>query len=101
MAALRPQAGERIVDIGCGAGQTSAELAGAVGADGAVLGVDISRPLLEAARVKRAGVPGLTFLEADAQTYPFEAGAFDAVFSRSGSCSSPTHRPPSPTSGGP
>jgi SAM-dependent methyltransferase len=81
MAALAPQPGERILDIGCGAGETSLELARAVGPDGRVTGVDISRPLLEIAR-RRA--EGAAFIEADAQTYPFEAGAFDAAFSRFG-----------------
>ncbi len=81
--ALAPRPGERILDVGCGAGQTSLALASAVGPAGAVTGVDISRPLLEVAR-RRAGADGPTFVEADAQTYPFEAGAFDAVFSRFG-----------------
>jgi SAM-dependent methyltransferase len=81
MAALAPQPGERILDIGCGAGETTTELAAAVAPEGSAVGADISRPMLEAAR-RRA--PQLSFLEADAQTYPFEAGAFDAAFSRFG-----------------
>jgi len=84
MAALAPTPGERIVDIGCGAGETSLELARAVGADGYVLGVDLSAPLLEIARRRSAGVAGLDFRQADAQTFPFEPGAFDAAFSRFG-----------------
>ncbi|WP_309645663.1 class I SAM-dependent methyltransferase [Phenylobacterium sp.] len=81
--ALTPAPGERILDIGCGAGQTSLALARAVSPGGAVLGVDISRPLLEVAR-GRAGKGEATFLQADAQTYPFEAQSFDGVFSRFG-----------------
>lgn len=84
MAALKPKTGERILDIGCGAGETSLQLAEAVGPGGAVTGADISRPMLEVARARSAGIAGLTFVEADAQTYPFEAGAFDAMFSRFG-----------------
>lgn len=84
MAALNPQPGERLLDIGCGAGETSLELAARVGEQGAVMGVDISRPLLGVARTRSANVPGLTFVEADAQTYPFEPAAFDGVFSRFG-----------------
>lgn len=84
MAALALRAGERVLDVGCGSGQTTFELARAVAPDGEVVGVDISRTLLDVARRRREGAPGLHFVEADAQTYPFEAGHFDAVFSRFG-----------------
>lgn len=84
MAALAPGAGEWILDIGCGAGGTSVQLAEAVGADGRVIGADISRPLLEVARRRARDLPGLSFIEADAQTHAFEADSFDGVFSRFG-----------------
>lgn len=84
MAALAPRPGERILDIGCGAGQTSLELAQAVGPAGSVLGVDLSEPLLEIARRRGAGVAGLEFCQDDAQTAGFAAGGFDAAFSRFG-----------------
>lgn len=84
MAALSPQPGERILDIGCGAGSTSLQLAEAVAPGGDVTGVDISRPLLEVARRRSEGVAGVRFEEGDAQTYPFAAGTFDAAFSRFG-----------------
>ncbi|WP_293899891.1 class I SAM-dependent methyltransferase [Phenylobacterium sp.] len=84
MDALRPAAGERILDIGCGAGATSLDLARTVAPGGWVIGVDISRPLLAAARQRAAGVEGLSFVEADAQSHTFAAESFDAVFSRFG-----------------
>lgn len=84
MAALRPAAGERILDVGCGAGATSLALAQAVGPQGSVIGLDISAPLLAQARRRAGEAANLAFLEADAQSYPFEAGSFDAVFSRFG-----------------
>ena len=86
MAALRPKAGEAILDVGCGCGQTSLELAEKVGASGRVLGVDVSRPMLAVARERAAAsaVPQTEFLEADAQTYAFPAAHFDAAFSRFG-----------------
>jgi SAM-dependent methyltransferase len=83
MDALAPRAGERILDIGCGCGDTTLALAGRVGAGGAVLGVDISAPMLAVARGRAAGVAGASFREADAQTARFDA-PFDAAFSRFG-----------------
>lgn len=84
--ALKPQAGERLLDVGCGCGETSLELAKAVGASGRVTGVDISCPMLEIARKRAAetGAANVDFLEADAQTYALEADAYDGLFSRFG-----------------
>ena len=84
MAVLAPTPGERVLDIGCGAGATSLQLAQAVSPGGEVMGADISRPLLEVARQRASAIAGLSFVEADAQTYPFAAATFDAVFSRFG-----------------
>lgn len=84
MAALAPKPGEVILDIGCGAGETVFQLARMVAPGGEVTGVDISGTLLEVARRRREGAPGVHFIEADAQTYGFPPGAFDGVFSRFG-----------------
>ena len=86
MAALDLAADERVIDIGCGCGQTSLELAGEVGADGSVLGVDISAPMLEVARRRaaQAGLGNVQFLEADGQIHGFNAAGADALFSRFG-----------------
>jgi SAM-dependent methyltransferase len=77
-------AGERVVDVGCGCGDTSVTLGRRVGPQGAVLGVDISPPMLERARQRAADQPHVRFANADAQTHPFERGAFDVLFSRFG-----------------
>ena len=86
MRALAPMNGERILDIGCGAGQTTLAIATAVAPGGAAVGLDISHPLLQVARRRaaQAKLANAEFLEADAQTYNFEAGSLDAVFSRFG-----------------
>ena len=83
-AAIKP--GERVLDVGCGCGQTSLELAGRVGPLGAVVGLDISQPMLTRARErqKELAVSNLEFIRADAQTYVFERGRFDVIFSRFG-----------------
>jgi SAM-dependent methyltransferase len=83
---LAPADGEKILDIGCGCGTTSFELARRVGASGHVTAVDISKPMLDVARrgAKEAQATNITFLEADAQTYPFQPASFDVLFSRFG-----------------
>jgi SAM-dependent methyltransferase len=83
IAAAAPRAGERVVDVGCGCGASTLELADAVGAGGHVLGVDISAPMLAWAR-ERLGARSWVQLEnADAASYAFGGNA-DLVFSRFG-----------------
>ena len=77
-------AGERILDVGCGCGQTLLQLAALAGPTGQVLGVDISPPMLARARERAAGRPTIALALGDAQAYTFAPGAFDAVYSRFG-----------------
>ena len=77
-------AGERVLDVGCGCGQTLLQLAERVGPSGQVLGVDISPPMLGRARERAAGRPTIALALGDAQTYGFAPGAFDALYSRFG-----------------
>lgn len=78
--------GQRVIDVGCGCGETTVEIAARVGDHGRVLGVDISRPLVEEARrlLREKGAENAGVEEADAQTFPFERERFDLVFSRFG-----------------
>jgi ubiquinone/menaquinone biosynthesis C-methylase UbiE len=78
--------GKRVLDVGCGAGGTTLAVARALGPDSRCTGVDISAPLIAAATARAAagGATNATFIEADAQTYAFEAGSFDTVMSRMG-----------------
>jgi len=66
----RPQPGEVVLDVGCGAGALSLAAAARVGPTGGVTGIDVSRPLLDLAR-RRAGAMALPvrFEEADASSY--------------------------------
>ena len=77
-------AGARVLDVGCGCGQTLLQLAERVGPSGHVLGVDISPPMLARARERVAGRPTIALALGDAQTYAFAPGAFDALYSRFG-----------------
>lgn len=81
MAELNLGPGQRVLDVGCGAGETTLELA-ASGAQ--AVGVDISRPLLDVARARSQAVANASFVEADAQTHAFPPQSFDAIFSRFG-----------------
>ena len=79
-------AGEAILDVGCGCGATTLELARRTGSGGEVLGVDISAPMLEVARRRaaEAGLDNARFERADAQTHALPAASRDVVFSRFG-----------------
>jgi ubiquinone/menaquinone biosynthesis C-methylase UbiE len=81
-AGIRP--GESVVDIGCGCGATTVELARRVGEAGRVLGIDVSRPMLARARERTRAMANVTLAEADATTHPFEPGRADLLFSRLG-----------------
>ena len=76
---------DRVVDVGCGAGQLSLDCA-ARAPSGWVTGVDLSGRLLEVARARAAeqGVGNVEFLHVDAQQHEFAAASYDLVVSRSG-----------------
>lgn len=73
----------RVLDVGCGAGEISLALARGH-ADAAVIGIDISEPLIEAARERAANLDNATFLVADAGTWRASQFAPDLVVSRHG-----------------
>ena len=82
-------AGQRVLDIGCGCGDTSLELARRVGAGaraGFVRGIDLSAPMLDHARQRAALEPALelSFEQADVQTSPLPPAGFEHAFSRFG-----------------
>lgn len=74
-----------VLDIGCGAGQTSCDAA-RLAASGSVLGVDLSSQMLQVARQRAdlEGISNVRFEQADAQVYPFAESSFDVAVSRSG-----------------
>lgn len=80
---LRP--GMFVLDVGCGTGATTLAVARRLGSKGECVGIDISEPMIDAARARaeREGAPA-HFIRADAQTYSFELSSFDAIMSRFG-----------------
>ena len=85
LAAAELQPGERVLDVGCGCGDSALAAAARVGAAGEVLGIDLSAPMLERARerAREAAATNVRFEQADAQTAALPK-AFDLVFSRFG-----------------
>jgi SAM-dependent methyltransferase len=81
---LRP--GQRVVDLGCGSGRTTLELAARVGSAGEVVGADISAEMLARGRERaaRLGAGNVEFVHADVQVHNFGEARFDAAYSRFG-----------------
>jgi SAM-dependent methyltransferase/predicted alpha/beta hydrolase family esterase len=84
-AAMVVDPADRILDIGCGNGQTTFDAARAA-TSGSALGVDISEEMLERARRRgaEAGVSNVVFERGDAQIHPFPPAHFDLIISRFG-----------------
>ncbi|MER7792833.1 class I SAM-dependent methyltransferase [Streptomyces sp. NPDC097640] len=78
-------ADHRVLDLGCGAGQTT-RLAALRAPRGHALGLDLSAPMLAEARAEanREGIANVSFVQGDVQAHAFETGAFDAAISRYG-----------------
>ncbi|HEX6688950.1 MAG TPA: class I SAM-dependent methyltransferase [Solirubrobacterales bacterium] len=83
MAAYPPARGDRVLDLGCGFGDTTQRLAELVGADGEALGLDVSEPFVEQARREAENVENVRFSCVDLQVAELESG-FDYAFSRMG-----------------
>ena len=79
--ALRPAAGETIVDIGCGNGLLTLELARAVGSGGKVIGVDPSRDMLGPAKERCRTFDCVEILTGTANSLPIETGTMDKAVS--------------------
>ncbi|WP_120635494.1 class I SAM-dependent methyltransferase [Ruegeria sp. EL01] len=80
------KSGMRVLDIGCGTGVSSLAAARQVGAEGHILGADISQPFLDRAaqRAKDSGLDNVGFQRADAQVTQFPEAGRDAAISRFG-----------------
>jgi arsenite methyltransferase len=79
----RLELGERVIDVGSGAGFDSFIAAGQVGEDGRVIGVDMTPDMLEKSRgtAEALGLDNVEFRECLAEDLPFEDGWADVVIS--------------------
>ena len=78
--------GEKVLDVGCGGGVTSLEIARRVGPDGSVTGLDISSVLMRTATARAAaeGLKNTRFVTGDAGSTDIGDSGFDCLFSRFG-----------------
>ncbi len=78
-----PAPGDRVLDVGCGCGETTIDLAQRVAPGGSVTGIDISAVMLSRAgqRAKPGNGVDVTFENADAETHRFDDASFDHIFS--------------------
>jgi SAM-dependent methyltransferase len=85
LVAIAEQTCRSVLDVGCGTGSTTITYARHLGREGRCTGIDISEPMLVAARTRaeRELTPP-TFILADAQTCAFEPASFDTIVSRFG-----------------
>ena len=86
MGHLALESGVRVLDVGCGTGSTTIELARRVAPGGAAVGMDIAPSMLTVARTRAVdkGVDNVEFVVGDAQSDDLGTGTFDAVFSQFG-----------------
>jgi SAM-dependent methyltransferase len=80
----QPRPGETVLDVGCGLGPTTIELARRMAPDGRAIGLDVSAGMIEQARKRGAGIPNIEFIVDDAATHRFDAPFADLLFSRFG-----------------
>jgi len=78
------QSGDKVIDVGCGCGATTAAIAELVGPTGEVFAVDISEPMLAEAKKRIGSDPRISFAIADAAIHPFPVSYYDVLFSRFG-----------------
>ena len=83
-ARARVAPGERVIDVGCGCGVTTLEIARRVGSQGRVIGLDISVPMIARARERAPADVAVEFVLADATLHEFAPGWANVLFSRFG-----------------
>ena len=75
---------DKVLDIGCGGGDTTFRVSKLLADGGHVVGADISKTLLDHAKSKFSDIDTMTFVHCDAQNYSFDENYFDKIISRFG-----------------
>ncbi|EFA74822.1 hypothetical protein PPL_11855 [Heterostelium album PN500] len=75
---LRLQPGNKVIDVGCGAGKDLSRLESMVESNGQVCGIDLSREMVECAKSRMNHLPNVTVFCANASMIPIESNYFDA-----------------------
>ena len=78
------KAPDKVLDIGCGGGDTTFQVSKLLANGGHVVGADISQTLLNHAKSKFSNIDSMEFVHCDAQNYSFDENYFDKVMSRFG-----------------
>jgi len=84
LAFAAPRAGSTVMDVGCGCGATTLELARAVGPSGRVVGLDVSGPMLALAAERLRAFANTTCMLGDAAELPLRDLGADLIVSRFG-----------------
>jgi len=84
LAFAAPRSGSTVIDVGCGCGATTIELARAVGPSGRVIGLDISQPMLELAKARLSEFENATCMLGDAADLPLDGLNAELIVSRFG-----------------
>jgi SAM-dependent methyltransferase len=77
-----PRPGERVLDVGCGTGAVARRVAGALGARGRVVGVDVNEGMLRVAKAVTPAEAAVEWKAASATSLPFPDASFDVVLSQ-------------------
>ena len=81
---VKIKASYKVLDIGCGGGDTTFRVSKLLADAGHVVGADISKTLLNHAKSKFSDIDTMTFVHCDAQNFSFDENYFDKVISRFG-----------------
>ena len=81
---IGPRPGERVLELACGTGIVTKQLAAALPAGATLMATDLQEPMLAVARTAIGNDPRVTFKAVDACAIPFEDGSFDAIVTQYG-----------------
>lgn len=77
--ALALQPGQIVLDVGCGPGYLTGDIARCIAPEGHAIGIDTSRPMLDVAAARCRDMPNVEFRHGDATRLPFDDASIDVV----------------------